>query len=270
MPELPEVETSRRGIHDAVVNHTIERIEIRYPTLRWPIPTELSTCLNQHTINQLTRRGKYLLFHTAPGTLILHLGMSGNLRIVSSDEPAQKHDHVDIVFDQHRLRYHDPRRFGCLLWTQAPPLEHPLLRDLGPEPLSTQFTGAQLHAVCLKRKAAIKNVIMNAKIVVGVGNIYACEALFMAGIRPERPAHSLTQNDCKKLARAIKNVLRKAIKEGGTTLKDFKKADGKPGYFQHALCVYGKHATPCATCKTPITLITLNQRSTFFCAHCQR
>jgi len=270
MPELPEVETSRRGIHSAVVNHTIQQVIIRDHRLRWPIPNHLSDTLCQQTIVALTRRGKYLLFHTEQGTLILHLGMSGYLKITDSNTPPIKHDHVDLVFDQYCLRYHDPRRFGCLLWTHEDPAEHRLLHHLGPEPLTRHFNATTLYNAAKRRQIAVKAFIMNHTIVVGVGNIYASESLFLAGIHPKRPANSISLNEYRKLCDAIKKVLKRAIKAGGTTLKDFKKADGKPGYFQQALHVYDQYPHPCQRCASPIEKTIIAQRSTYYCPHCQK
>ena len=270
MPELPEVETTRRGIKDAVLNQTIQRITIREHRLRWPIPNHLPNTLRQTTLLALTRRGKYLLFHTHKGTLIAHLGMSGVLKITSHTEPVKKHDHVDIVFNNHLLRYHDPRRFGCLLWTANDPFKHRLLEHLGPEPLTRSFNGKTLFNASRRRHIAVKAFIMNHHVVVGVGNIYACESLFLAGIHPLTPANQVTLAQYHTLSNTIKTVLKKAITAGGTTLKDFKKADGKPGYFQQALTVYGLNDQPCGQCQQPIKKIIIAQRSTFYCDHCQQ
>lgn len=270
MPELPEVETSRLGISPHLVAKTIDQIIVRQKKLRWLIADNLATLFAQQTIKKIQRRGKYLIFDTDVGSLILHLGMSGSLRIVNKESPAQKHDHVDIVCsDGTCLRYTDPRRFGCLLYTHADPMQHRLLKDLGPEPLSDAFNADYLLQHCANKKVAIKLLIMNSHIVVGVGNIYANEALFKAGIHPAMPAGRLTKTQAKKLVQAIKHILSVAIKKGGTTLKDFTQSDGKPGYFKQTLKVYGRGDEPCTKCKGPLTTIKLGGRQTVFCERCQ-
>ncbi len=271
MPELPEVETTRRGIAPHITNRTVTKVTVRDPRLRWPVPRRLSQELAGVKITAVGRRGKYLLLETENGTAILHLGMSGSLRIVDSKQPVGKHDHVDIVFDNNRiLRLTDPRRFGTLLWTRRPPKQHKLLRDLGPEPLGPDFTGAYLHARSRGRKVAIKNFIMNGHTVVGIGNIYASEALYMAGIHPKRAAGRISRKKYQLLAEVVREVLNDAIAMGGTSLRDFVNSDGKPGYFRLELNVYGKGGEPCISCRTLIREIRQGQRATFYCPECQR
>ncbi|HED33054.1 MAG TPA: bifunctional DNA-formamidopyrimidine glycosylase/DNA-(apurinic or apyrimidinic site) lyase [Gammaproteobacteria bacterium] len=271
MPELPEVETSRSGIEPYILHQTVTCVIIRQKKLRWPIPASIKTQLVGQAIQRVERRGKYILLRTEAGTLILHLGMSGSLRITDKNTVAEKHDHLDICFNNKKiLRLRDPRRFGAVLWTRTNPLKHKLLKNLGPEPLSADFNAGYLYQASRNRKVAIKTLIMNSQIVVGVGNIYASESLFMAGINPKRSAHKISQARCQKLAIAIKDILQLAIKQGGTTLKDFSRQDGKPGYFQQTLAVYGRADKPCIHCENPIKQITQTQRSTFYCSHCQR
>jgi len=270
MPELPEVETSRRGIAPWVENQQVCEVIIRDRRLRWPVPIEIDQQLPGQEILSVRRRAKYLLFETAVGSAMLHLGMSGSVRIIDSDEPAAKHDHVDIRFSSGKaLRFRDPRRFGSLLWTTNPD-EHELLRNLGPEPLSREFDGDYLWQKSRGRRVSIKQFIMNATIVVGVGNIYASEALFMARIHPKRAAGKFSAERMTLLSDAIKSVLELAIEAGGTTLRDFHGGDGEPGYFKQQLDVYGREGLPCADCKKPIQAIVLGQRSTFYCTQCQR
>jgi len=270
MPELPEVETSRRGIAPWVENQQVCEVIIRDRRLRWPVPIEIDQQLPGQEILSVRRRAKYLLFETAVGSAMLHLGMSGSVRIIDSDEPAAKHDHVDIRFSSGKaLRFRDPRRFGSLLWTTNPD-EHELLRNLGPEPLSREFDGDYLWQKSRGRRVSIKQFIMNATIVVGVGNIYASEALFMARIHPKRAAGKFSAERMTRLSDAIKSVLELAIEAGGTTLRDFHGGDGEPGYFKQQLDVYGREGLPCADCKKPIKAIVLGQRSTFYCTQCQR
>jgi len=270
MPELPEVETSRRGIAPWVENQQVCEVIIRDRRLRWPVPIEIDQQLPGQEILSVRRRAKYLLFETAVGSAMLHLGMSGSVRIIDSDEPAAKHDHVDIRFSSGKaLRFRDPRRFGSLLWTTNPD-EHELLRNLGPEPLSREFDGDYLWQKSRGRRVSIKQFIMNATIVVGVGNIYASEALFMARIHPKRAAGKFSAERMTRLSDAIKSVLELAIEAGGTTLRDFHGGDGEPGYFKQQLDVYGREGLPCADCKKPIQAIVLGQRSTFYCTQCQR
>lgn len=271
MPELPEVETTKKGITPYVVGETVSNIIIRERNLRWPIPASLKLSLKNQLIRKLRRRAKYLLFYTDKGCMILHLGMSGNLRVLDNTIPHEKHDHVDIVFESgHLLRFHDPRKFGSILWTKDDPLEHKLLNHLGPEPLSEEFNVDYIFAKSRKRTQAIKTFIMDSRMVVGVGNIYASEALFRAEIKPTKKAGSVSKARYERLVSEIKNVLSQAIEKGGTTLRDFYNGDGKPGYFSQELNVYGREGEPCKKCKKKIKMIRLGQRSTFFCSHCQK
>ena len=243
---------------------------MRNYSLRWPVARSLPGRLAGEQIKQVTRRAKYLLFETTHGTLILHLGMSGSLRITGIDDPAGKHDHVDIILSNRKvLRFNDPRRFGSLHWSQQPPDKHRLLKDLGPEPLGEEFTARYLYDCSRRRKIAIKNLIMNSKVVVGVGNIYASEALYLAGIHPSRAASAISLTRYTKLVATIRQVLLAAINAGGSTLNDFTQPDGKPGYFQHHFRVYGKTGQPCEQCGYPISQLTIGQRSTFYCKKCQ-
>lgn len=271
MPELPEVETTRRGLAPLVVGRRIEALEVREPRLRWPVPAELEAVLAGQRIDSIARRAKYLLFGTDAGTLLVHLGMSGGLRFHETEAPPPgKHDHLDIRFaDGACLRYHDPRRFGSVHFT-AQPERHPLLADLGPEPLSDAFTADYLADACRGRAVAIKAHLMNARIVVGIGNIYANEALYRAGIHPARPAGRIGRARFAALVDAIRAVLEDAIERGGTTLRDFAGSDGRPGYFQLDLDVYGRDGQPCRRCATPIRAVIIGQRSTYYCPRCQR
>lgn len=270
MPELPEVETTRRGIEPHIQGHSIEKIIVRDHRLRWPIPRNLNTLLQGQEILGVSRRGKYLLISTRTGTLIIHLGMSGSLRVISCATPHEKHDHLDIVLDdQQCLRLRDPRRFGAVLFTKDDPLQHELLRDLGPEPLDKAFCAEYLFRKSRKRKACVKTFIMDSHIVVGVGNIYANEALFAAGIHPKRAAGKVTRAQFELLVQTIKKVLRAAIKAGGTTLRDFTRSDGKPGYFRQSLQIYDHEGDPCPHCGKPITHCVIGQRSSYYCTQCQ-
>ena len=270
MPELPEVETTRRGIEPHIKAKQVSDVIVRHHQLRWPVPRGLKTKLTGHKIISVSRRAKYLLLGFDHGTLIIHLGMSGSLRIIDNSLAAQKHDHVDIVFDHGRaLRLTDPRRFGCVLWTQNDPQQHELIADLGPEPLSDAFNGDYLFQRSRGRKSTVKQFIMDGKIVVGVGNIYASESLFLAGINPKRLAGKIGRERYDKLVDAIKQVLAAAIEQGGTTLRDFVGGDGKPGYFAQQLNVYGREGEPCRVCGTPIKQLVLGQRSTYYCPQCQ-
>lgn len=270
MPELAEVETTRRGILPHIANQPIAEVILRHHRLRWPVPGEIVDLLPGEKFNTLERRGKYLLFKTPIGTLIVHLGMSGCLRIVDAHLPAKKHDHVDIVFANGvALRYSDPRRFGALLWTTSDPLQHKLLQQLGPEPLTSAFNTNYLSQQAHQRNVPIKTFIMNSHVVVGVGNIYATESLYRAGIHPLQPAGKLTPQQSQQLVLAIKSVLRAAIKQGGTTLRDFCKSDGKPGYFRQHLQVYGRAGELCLHCQTKLVLLKIAQRSTVLCPTCQ-
>lgn len=270
MPELPEVETSRRGIAPWVEQQRVSGVIVRDRRLRWPVPQDIDRQLPGQVIQSVSRRAKYLLFKTDAGTVMLHLGMTGSVRIIDADEPAAKHDHVDLRFDSGKaLRFRDPRRFGSLLWTSNPD-EHELLRDLGPEPLSAAFNGESLWQKSRGRRVSIKQFIMTPAVVVGVGNIYASEALFKAGIHPRRAAGRISLPRMQTLAEVIKSVLQRAIKAGGTTLRDFYGGDGEPGYFQLQLDAYGREGLPCTVCKKPIRAVVLGQRSTFYCTNCQR
>lgn len=271
MPELPEVETTRRGIEPHILNKRIIQITARTPRLRWPIPKrQLRQQLCNQIIDAVERRGKYLLLRTSAGTLILHLGMSGNLRITSPSCQPGNHDHLDIKFeDDVILRLHDPRKFGAALWTTQDPLKHKLLKKLGPEPIGEMFHGHYLHQCTRNRKQAVKNIIMNSHIVVGIGNIYASEALYLAGIRPGIAAGRISLARYELLVKAIKKVLQDAIKQGGTTLRDFLASDGQPGYFGQYLNVYNRAGKPCNRCGTAIKQTRHRQRSTYYCPDCQ-
>lgn len=270
MPELPEVETTLRGIAPEVVGKKLNDIIVRQPQLRWLIPDQMRANLKRHRLRDVTRRAKYLFFHFDAGTVILHLGMSGHLRVLPLKTPAQKHDHVDFCFDDCMLRFTDPRRFGSISYTTDNPLQHPLLAKTGPEPLSRDFSGQYLFQLSRSRKVAVKNFIMNSHVVAGVGNIYATEALFTAGIRPQKPANKVSKAKYDDLCTEIKNVLQRAIKQGGTTLRDFKKSDGSKGYFQISLNVYGKDGEPCPKCGAELKLVKLGQRASVYCGKCQR
>lgn len=270
MPELPEVETTLRGIKPHVVGQTISRVVLRHSRLRWPIPEDLNQRLAGFKIEALSRRAKYLLMQVAGGHLLIHLGMSGSLRISDAKTAIGKHDHVDIVLGNGQLlRYTDPRRFGAILWLSGPPDEHELLAHLGPEPLSVAFDGERLFQCSRKRKAPVKSFIMDNKVVVGVGNIYANEALFMAAINPQREAGSISRKRYLLLAQSIQQVLVEAIRQGGTTLRDFVGGDGKPGYFKQSLKVYGRGGESCDRCGRILDEVRLGQRSTVFCRRCQ-
>lgn len=269
MPELPEVETTRRGIAPYLVGRRVDSLTIRQPRLRWPIPAALRKNLPGQRITSVERRAKYLLVHTEPGSALLHLGMSGSLRVLPGDAPAGPHDHVDWQLDSGRLlRFTDPRRFGSQLW-QPRDTVHRLLATLGPEPLGDDFDGAHLWKASRGRAASVKTFLMDQKIVVGVGNIYVSEALFAAGIRPGRPAGKISRTGYATLASEIRRILTYAITRGGTTLRDFLSPDGEPGYFEQELFVYGRDGEPCKVCGTPIRAVRLGQRSTFYCPKCQ-
>jgi formamidopyrimidine-DNA glycosylase len=270
MPELPEVETTRRGIAPYIEGQTVKSIIIRQAKLRWDVPDSLHELEGQQ-INTVTRRAKYLLLQSDKGCAILHLGMSGSLRIIDASQQAEKHDHIDIILATGKaLRLHDPRRFGSVLWTHNDPLQHKLLSKLGPEPLSDAFHAQLLYKTSRKRRVSIKQFIMNAQIVVGVGNIYASESLFMAGISPKVSAGRISLRRYEKLVEAIKIILARAIEQGGTTLRDFVQAEGKPGYFQQQLYVYGRIGQECTVCRSLIEKITQGQRSSFYCPICQK
>ncbi|MBF0133619.1 MAG: bifunctional DNA-formamidopyrimidine glycosylase/DNA-(apurinic or apyrimidinic site) lyase [Magnetococcales bacterium] len=271
MPELPEVETIRQGLSHRLIQRTVTGIIIRRTDLRWPIPgKELIALLPGHVIIAVGRRAKYLLLETLAGTVIFHLGMSGVLRVVPADSEVQQHDHVDFQLDDgHCLRLTDPRRFGAILWGGLRPLDHPALAELGPEPLEEGFDGFALHAVIRGRRRPIKTLLMDGRVVSGIGNIYAVESLFMARIHPACPGERLTVQECHRLVAAIKDRLTTAITQGGTTLRDFRNSDGKPGYFQQSLQVYGRDGHPCRVCSHTIASLRLGGRSSPFCPTCQ-
>jgi formamidopyrimidine-DNA glycosylase len=269
MPELPEVETTCRGIRPHLCGKKILAVNVRERRLRWTVDSGIDSLAGQ-IFRAVERRAKYLLLKTDTGTAIVHLGMSGSLRIVAPELPARKHDHVLITLDSGlELRFHDPRRFGAWLWTPSDPLQHPLLQKLGPEPLSADFNGAYLHQQCRGRKKSIKETLMDASVVVGVGNIYASESLFYAGIHPSRAAGRISQVRLDKLVQAVKAVLQRSIEQGGTTLRDFLREDGSPGYFRQQLAVYERKEQACHQCGQPIRHRILGQRSTYFCPNCQ-
>lgn len=268
MPELPEVETSRRGIEPHIVDQIIQEVRVRQPRLRYPVSDEIIHLKNQRVLS-VQRRAKYLLLELERGWIIIHLGMSGSVRILPLSHPVNKHDHIDVVLSNGPLlRYTDPRRFGAWLWVDDL-AACKLLANLGPEPLSEDFNASYLQSCVGKRTVPVKTWIMDNHVVVGVGNIYACESLFKAKILPERPINTLTQDEIKRLVQVIKSVIAEAILQGGTTLKDFLQADGKPGYFVQQLQVYGRKGQNCPDCETAISVIKLGQRSTYFCSICQ-
>lgn len=270
MPELPEVETTLRGVSPHLVGHTVRELIIQERRLRWPVPDDLIE-IEGTPILSGSRRGKYLLFATPRGTLLIHLGMSGSLRVLAPSIPWRKHDHLAFRLDSGmELRFHDPRRFGTVQWIHGDPCAHLLLKDLGPEPLSTDFTARHLFDLSRGRSASIKSFIMDSHIVVGVGNIYACEALFMAGIRPTLAAGKVSLPRLLKLVKTIQEVLTASIEMGGTTLRDFLNESGEPGYFKQTLRVYDREDQPCHTCDTPIRRIVQANRSTFLCPQCQK
>lgn len=268
MPELPEVETSRRGIEPHLTGQTILHPIIRNPRLRWPVSEEIYA-LSDCQLLAVKRRAKYLLLQLPQGWIIIHLGMSGSLRVLPDETPAAKHDHIDLVFANGKLlRYTDPRRFGCWLWTNNPNT-YPLLAHLGHEPLDNTFNASYLQERNSKKHTAIKPWLMDNRLVVGVGNIYASESLFAARLHPARPANSLTPDECQRLVQAIKQVLQQSIAQGGTTLRDFTQTDGKPGYFVQQLQVYNRAGEPCRQCGTLIISGKQAQRSSYWCPHCQ-
>lgn len=270
MPELPEVETTCRGIAPHIKSVLITAVVLRCEKLRYPLPTSLVDELPGQKITSVWRRGKYLLLEVKTGTLMIHLGMSGSLRLVDAALAAEKHDHVDIVFASGQtLRLRDPRRFGAVLWLEGNPTEHALLSKLGPEPLLSEFDASYLYGRCHHRKQAIKQFIMDSQVVVGVGNIYASEALFRAGIRPGIAAGKVSRPRCELLVAAIKNVLAEAIEQGGTTLRDFVNGEGKPGYFKQQLNVYGREGAACHQCGEIIKQRRMGQRASYYCPTCQ-
>jgi formamidopyrimidine-DNA glycosylase len=271
MPELPEVETTLRGLSPHLRGQRIKQIVIRNAQLRWPIPANLHKILHKQTIHALHRRAKYLLLECDTGTLILHLGMSGSLRVLPAKTPAEKHDHFDLVLENGTLmRLRDPRRFGAVLWHEGDIAQHTLLAGLGPEPLLEDFNGEYLYRATRKRSASIKQVIMDSHVVVGVGNIYASESLFHAGIRPQLAAGKLSLPRCMRLVQTIRETLSASIAQGGSTLRDFTDSDGKPGYFQQSYRVYGRTGEPCRICGSLVKQTVQGQRSTFYCPRCQK
>ncbi|OGI49188.1 MAG: DNA-formamidopyrimidine glycosylase [Candidatus Muproteobacteria bacterium RBG_16_65_34] len=269
MPELPEVETTRRGIERLAVGQTVARVTVRDPRLRWRVPAKLLKELPGQRIQSVARRGKYLLLETAAGTVVVHLGMSGSLRVTPCAQSPGKFDHVDIALENGDcLRLRDPRRFGAVLWAKEPG-RHKLLAHLGPEPLGADFDGGYLFRRTRRRRRAIRDFLLDGRMVAGIGNIYANEALFAAGIRPTCAAGRISRDRCERLVRAIRATLKRAIKAGGTTLRDFRNGRGEPGYFQLKLRVYGRTGEPCPACKTPIRTVRLGQRTAFFCPKCQ-
>ena len=270
MPELPEVETTLRGIQPLIQSQVIHQFVIRRANLRWPIPQADLQRLVGQAITEVKRRGKYLLLSTELATIIIHLGMSGRLQILDKPAIVNKHDHVDIIFNNGSLlRFTDPRRFGALLCSETDPYQHPLLKRLGVEPLSRQFSLHYLTQQLQHKRLTIQSALMDQSIVVGVGNIYATEALFIAAISPTKFAKTLSLADLKRLLKAIKSILRQAIRHGGSSLKDFLNSEGKPGYFSQKLQVYGRAGLPCLRCKSLLQLIRIGQRSTVYCPHCQ-
>jgi formamidopyrimidine-DNA glycosylase len=270
MPELPEVETVRRGLMPHLENRQLFGARVREPRLRWPVPANLDELTRGQFIHRLTRRGKYLLAKMDHGALIIHLGMSGSLRLTRADIPPEKHDHLDILLaGEQVLRYRDPRRFGAILWSEQPE-HHPLIAHLGIEPLSEDFNASWLHALSRGRKTPIKLLLMDAGLIVGVGNIYANESLFHAGLDPRLAAERLTRPRCARLVEAIRSTLTRAIAAGGSTLRDFMDGHGKPGYFQQSYFVYGRAGEACHVCGAPILQIRQSARSSFICPRCQR
>jgi len=271
LPELPEVENTRRGLSPHVRGRRVTALRVYEPRLRWPVARNLPRKVAGQRIVRIGRRGKYLLLELESGTLLLHLGMSGNLRAVPASAARLAHDHFDLLLDSGlALRFNDPRRFGCLLYTDTDPRRHPLLAHLGPEPLSAAFDADYLFRITRGRRVAVKHVLMNSHLVVGVGNIYASEALFRGRIRPQRRAGSLSHADCARLVRGVRAVLRQAIRAGGTTLRDYRGADGLPGEFRQRLYVYERAGKPCRRCGTPVRALTQGQRSTYYCPSCQK
>ena len=269
MPELPEVEVTRRGIAREISGRVISGVAVREPRLRWPVPRDV-LALAGRTVRTIRRRGKYLLVDCGDGHLILHLGMSGSLRVLPQDTPAQKHDHFDLVFGDRLLRLRDPRRFGAVLWAEGGAAAHPLLAHLGIEPLTASFNAKKLYEITRAHRTAIKLFLMDARRVVGVGNIYASESLFRARIDPRMPAGKLTLEKSAKLVAAIKTTLQAAIRAGGSTLRDFVGADGGSGYAQQRHHVYDRAGSKCRRCRTPIRKLTQGQRSTYYCPTCQK
>ena len=270
MPELPEVETTRRGLLP-LSGQRIAQVTIRNAAMRWPVPADLHDILPGQHFLELNRRAKYILVHCERGTLLLHLGMSGRLCLLPEFTPPQKHDHLDIAFASGQvMRLRDSRRFGAVLWLEGDPMKHALLRDLGPEPLQEGFGGEYLYRHTRNRPGAIKTALMDSHLVVGVGNIYASESLFRAGINPKTPASKISRSRYESLAREVRNTLQEAIAAGGSSLRDFFGADGNPGYFQQEYFVYGRTGQPCKVCGATIKTIRQGQRATFYCPKCQK
>jgi formamidopyrimidine-DNA glycosylase len=270
MPELPEVETTRRGLLPHVQGQRISKVIVRDRRLRWPVPTDFARRVKGCTVRDVLRRGKYLIWDCGSGYVLSHLGMSGSLRVISANQLAGKHDHIDFVFNSGiAIRYTDPRRFGAMLWIPGEVISHTLLDSLGPEPLAPEFNAAQLAGDARGRSVSIKEFIMNSRVVVGVGNIYASESLFVAGIHPKREAGRISLARFERLVDAVKQTLAKAIQAGGSSLRDYVQANGELGYFQVNAFVYDREGQPCRRCKTPIRAIRQGQRSTFFCPACQ-
>jgi formamidopyrimidine-DNA glycosylase len=269
MPELPEVEITRRGIEPHLARRRITRVVVRHRGLRWPVPRNLGALLGGARIRSVGRRAKYLLLDCGKGTLILHLGMSGSLRIVPATEAPGPHDHFDLGVGAVCVRLRDPRRFGAVLWHTGDPARHPLLARLGVEPLSSEFTGRVLHAASRGRRIAVKQLLMDHRVVVGIGNIYANESLFRARIHPRAPARRLSLARCERLAEAVRATLEDALAAGGSTLRDFVGSDGSPGDFQQQSFVYDRAGEPCRVCRTPIRRIVQGQRASFYCPVCQ-
>jgi formamidopyrimidine-DNA glycosylase len=271
MPELPEVETTRRDIMSAVVGRRIAAVTVYDRRLRWPVPPDLPRILADRRVLALDRRSKYLLFRFDAGTMIVHFGMTGSLRILAEAPPRRPHDHIDWRLDDGAiLRYHDPRRFGAVLWTTSDPYDHPLLRDLGPEPLAAGFDGDALWTAARTRNVPVKSLLMDSHVVVGVGNIYANEALYYAGIRPATPARRVSRARMARLADAVRSVLHGAIDQGGSTLRDYVNGRGEPGRAQLGYFVYGRDGAPCRVCATPVRSRYIGQRNTFYCPNCQK
>jgi formamidopyrimidine-DNA glycosylase len=269
MPELPEVEITRAGLAPHLIGRSIRDVTLRRPDLRWPIPPEIARCLPGQRIRGVRRRAKYLLVDVEPGSALLHLGMSGCLRVLPAATPVGAHDHVDFALSSRKvLRFTDPRRFGCLLWQPAGET-HPLLRGLGPEPLSADFDGELLFRLSRGRRTPLKTFLMDQAVVVGVGNIYAAESLFLAGLSPRRQAGRVSREAYAALAAAVKKVLAHAIRRGGTTLRDFLSPDSEPGYFEQELWVYGREGERCRRCRTPLRSARIGQRASVWCPRCQ-
>lgn len=270
MPELPEVEITRRGIEPFILGRSITEVIVRNPNLRWRVPRNIAHHVVGQEVKQVLRRGKYLLLEFTGSWLILHLGMSGSLRVIDARTPPRAHDHLDLVFGDTALRLRDPRRFGAVLWQRGNIQTHPLLARLGVEPLGKAFTPEFLYRVTRGRRAGIKQVLMNARTVVGIGNIYANESLFRAGIHPRTQSGGLSRVRCARLVEAVRDTLRAALAAGGSSLRDFVHSDGASGYFQQQYCVYDRVGLPCRACGAPIRMARLGQRSSFYCAKCQK